>query len=133
MAREMPVDADLVMPFPDSGNYAALGYAQESGLPMELAMVRNHYVGRTFIQPSQDMRDFGVRVKLNPVRSVIKDKSIIIVEDSIVRGTTIKTRVRKLRELGAGKSTCAWPVRPSSSRVFTESIFIKGRVDRGQA
>ncbi|MBU1248231.1 MAG: amidophosphoribosyltransferase [Proteobacteria bacterium] len=103
LAKEAPVDADLVMPFPDSGNYAAVGYAQCSGIPLELAMIRNHYVGRTFIQPSQDMRDFGVRVKLNPVRSVIEGKRIIIVEDSIVRGTTIRTRVKKLRELGAGE------------------------------
>ena len=101
LAKEAPVDADYVMPFPDSGNYAAIGYSQKSGLPYELTMVRNHYVGRTFIQPSQDMRDFSVRVKLNPVRSMIKDKRIIIVEDSIVRGTTIRTRVKKLRELGA--------------------------------
>ncbi|MDD4731651.1 MAG: amidophosphoribosyltransferase [Desulfovibrio sp.] len=101
LAREAPVEADMVMPFPDSGNYAAVGYAQESGMPLELAMIRNHYVGRTFIQPSQDMRDFSVRVKLNPVRSMIKGKRIVIVEDSIVRGTTIRTRVKKLRELGA--------------------------------
>nr|WP_321514015.1 amidophosphoribosyltransferase [uncultured Pseudodesulfovibrio sp.] len=101
LAKEAPVDADMVMPFPDSGNYAAVGYSQESGLPLELAMIRNHYVGRTFIQPSQDMRDFSVRVKLNPVKSMIKDKRIVIVEDSIVRGTTIRARVKKLRELGA--------------------------------
>ncbi|WP_147821057.1 amidophosphoribosyltransferase [Salidesulfovibrio onnuriiensis] len=101
LAREAPVDADLVMPFPDSGNYAAIGYSQESGLPLELAMIRNHYVGRTFIQPTQGMRDFSVRVKLNPVRSMIQGKRIVIVEDSIVRGTTIRTRVKKLRELGA--------------------------------
>ncbi len=101
LAEEAPVDADLVMPFPDSGNYAAVGYAQCSGLPLELAMIRNHYVGRTFIQPSQDMRDFSARVKLNPVRSMIEGKRIIIVEDSIVRGTTIRSRVKKLRELGA--------------------------------
>ncbi|MFO7717919.1 MAG: amidophosphoribosyltransferase [Thermodesulfobacteriota bacterium] len=101
LAREAPVDADYVMPFPDSGVYAAVGYAQESGLPYEMAMIRNHYVGRTFIQPSQDMRDFGVRVKLNPVKSMIYGKRIVIVEDSVVRGTTIRTRVKKLRELGA--------------------------------
>lgn len=101
LAQEAPVDADYVMPFPDSGSYAALGYSQASGLPLELAMIRNHYVGRTFIQPSQSMRDFGVRVKLNPVRSMIEGKRILIVEDSIVRGTTIRTRVKKLRELGA--------------------------------
>ncbi|WP_018123538.1 amidophosphoribosyltransferase [Desulfovibrio oxyclinae] len=101
LAREAPVDADIVMPFPDSGNYAAVGYSQESGLPLELVMIRNHYVGRTFIQPSQDMRDFSVRVKLNPVQSMIQGKRILIVEDSIVRGTTTRTRVKKLRELGA--------------------------------
>jgi len=101
LAEEAPVDADYVMPFPDSGIYAAVGYSQRSNLPFEMTMIRNHYVGRTFIQPSQDMRDFSVRVKLNPVRKMIKDKRIIIVEDSIVRGTTIRTRVKKLRELGA--------------------------------
>lgn len=101
LAKEAPVDADFVMPFPDSGNYAAVGYSQESGLPLELAMIRNHYVGRTFIQPSQDMRDFSVRVKLNPVKSMVQGKRIVIVEDSIVRGTTIRARVKKLRELGA--------------------------------
>jgi len=101
LATEAPVDADFVMPFPDSGNYAAVGYSQASGLPLELAMIRNHYVGRTFIQPSQDMRNFSVRVKLNPVRSMIQGKRILIVEDSIVRGTTIRTRVKKLREMGA--------------------------------
>ena len=101
LSTEMPQDVDFVMPFPDSGNYAAVGYSQKSGLPLELAMIRNHYVGRTFIQPSQDMRDFSVRVKLNPVKSMIKGKSIMIVEDSIVRGTTTRTRIKKLRELGA--------------------------------
>ncbi len=100
LAQESPVDADLVMPFPDSGNYAALGYHEESGIPLEMAMIRNHYVGRTFIQPSQSMRDFGVRVKLNPVRELLKGKDIIIIEDSIIRGTTAKTRVKALRELG---------------------------------
>ena len=101
LAEEAPVEADYVMPFPDSGNYACVGYAQTSGLPLEMTMIRNHYVGRTFIQPSQDMRDFSTRVKLNPVRSMIKGKRIVIVEDSIVRGTTIRPRVKKLRELGA--------------------------------
>lgn len=101
LARESAPDADFVMPFPDSGVYSAVGFAHESGLPYEHAMIRNHYVGRTFIQPSQDMRDFSVRVKINPVKSMIKGKSICIVDDSIVRGTTIRTRVKKLRELGA--------------------------------
>ncbi len=101
LAAEAPVDADFVMPFPDSGVYSAVGYSQASGLPFEAAMIRNHYVGRTFIQPSQDMRDFSTRVKINPVRSMIKGKRLIIVDDSIVRGTTIRSRVKKLRELGA--------------------------------
>jgi len=100
LAKESPVEADLVMPFPDSGNYAAIGYSEESGSPFEMGMIRNHYVGRTFIQPTQSMRDFGVRVKLNPVKELLKGKDIIIVEDSIIRGTTAKTRVKALRELG---------------------------------
>ena len=101
LARSFPREVDLVMPFPDSGNYAAIGYAQASGLPYEMGMIRNHYVGRTFIQPSQSMRDFGVKVKLNPVRPLLKDKKVLIIEDSIIRGTTAKTRVRTLRKIGA--------------------------------
>jgi amidophosphoribosyltransferase len=100
LAKEAPVEADLVMPFPDSGTYAALGYSEASGIPFEMAMIRNHYVGRTFIQPTQSMRDFGVRVKLNPVKKLLKGKDIIIIEDSIIRGTTVKTRVKALRGLG---------------------------------
>ena len=101
LALESHVDADFVMPFPDSGIYCAVGYAQASGLPYEHAMIRNHYVGRTFIQPSQSMRDFSTRVKINPVKSLIEGKRIVIVDDSVVRGTTIRSRVKKLRELGA--------------------------------
>ncbi len=101
LAREYPIEADFVMPFPDSGNYAALGYSQESGIPLEFGVIRNHYVGRTFIQPTQSMRDFNVRVKLNPVRSFLKDKRVIIVEDSVIRGTTGKSRVASLRNAGA--------------------------------
>jgi amidophosphoribosyltransferase len=101
LAREYRPDVDFVMPFPDSGNYAAIGYAEESGLPFEMGMIRNHYIGRTFIQPSQAMRDFGVRVKLNPVQPLIAGKKIVIVDDSIIRGTTSKNRVRRLRETGA--------------------------------
>jgi len=101
LAREAKIEADFVMPFPDSGNYAALGYSQASGIPMEMGVIRNHYVGRTFIEPTQSMRDFNVRVKLNPVRGFLKDKRVIIVEDSIIRGTTGKSRVRALREAGA--------------------------------
>ena len=103
LAEEAPVDADLVMPFPDSGTYAALGYSEASGIPFEMGMIRNHYVGRTFIQPTQSMRDFGVRVKLNPVKKLLKGKDIVIIEDSIIRGTTAKTRVKALRELGVNK------------------------------
>jgi amidophosphoribosyltransferase len=101
LAREGPVDCDLVMPVPDSGNYAALGFAEESGIPYEVGMIRNHYIGRTFIQPSQFVRDFRVKVKLNPIKDVLKDKRVVIVEDSIVRGTTSRVRVKTLREAGA--------------------------------
>ncbi len=101
MAEEAPVDCDFIMPIPDSGTYAALGFSQKSKIPLEMAVVRNHYVGRTFIQPSQLVRDFRVKVKLNPVRELLKDRRIVIIEDSIVRGTTSKIRVRTLREAGA--------------------------------
>ncbi len=101
LAREYPIKGDFVMPFPDSGNYAAIGYSQASGIPLEFGVIRNHYVGRTFIQPTQSMRDFNVRVKLNPVRSLLKDKRVIIIEDSVIRGTTGKSRVRSLRNAGA--------------------------------
>jgi amidophosphoribosyltransferase len=103
LAKEAPVEADLVMPFPDSGTYAALGYAEAADIPFEMAMIRNHYVGRTFIQPTQNMRDFGVRIKLNPVKSLLKGKDIIIIEDSIIRGTTVKTRVKALKALGVNR------------------------------
>jgi amidophosphoribosyltransferase len=101
MAREYQVGADIVMPFPDSGNYAALGFAEASGIPLEMGVIRNHYVGRTFIEPTQAMRDFHVKVKLNPVRPLLKDKRLVIVEDSIVRGTTTRNRVKTLRQAGA--------------------------------
>jgi len=103
LAKEHPAQADIVMPIPDSGTYAALGYAEESRIPLEMAFVRNHYIGRTFIQPSQLIRDFKVKVKLNPARDVLKGKRIIIVEDSIVRGTTSRGRVRALRQAGASE------------------------------
>jgi amidophosphoribosyltransferase len=101
MAREFPLDVDLVMPFPDSGNYAAIGYAHASGHPLEMGVIRNHYVGRTFIQPSQSMRDFGVKVKLNPVKDLLKNQRVLIIEDSIIRGTTARTRIQTLRKIGA--------------------------------
>jgi amidophosphoribosyltransferase len=101
LARENALDADLVMPFPDSGNYAALGFAEASGIPLEMGVIRNHYVGRTFIQPSQAMRDFGVRIKLNPVRELLRNKRVVLIEDSIIRGTTTRTRIQTLRDAGA--------------------------------
>ncbi len=101
LAHESPAPVDFVMPFPDSGVYPAVGFAQCAELPYEHAMIRNHYVGRTFIQPTQSMRNFGVRMKINPVLPMIDGKRICIVDDSIVRGTTMITRVKKLRELGA--------------------------------
>jgi amidophosphoribosyltransferase len=101
LAREFPIEADVVVPVPDSGNCAALGYSLESGIPFEMAFVRNHYVGRSFLQPSQLIRDFDVRVKLNLITELVKDKRVIVVDDSIVRGTTCKARVNNLKEAGA--------------------------------
>src|SRR5216117_234144 len=101
LAREHPIDADIVVPVPDSGNCAALGYSEESNIPFEMAFVRNHYVGRSFLQPSQLIRDFDVRVKLNLIDELVKGRRVIIVDDSIVRGTTCKTRVNNLKEAGA--------------------------------
>jgi amidophosphoribosyltransferase len=101
LARETPVKADIVVPVPDSGNWAALGFAEESGIPYTNAYVRNHYVGRTFLQPSQLIRDFGVRVKLNLIKEMVAGKRVVVVDDSIVRGTTARTRVNTLREAGA--------------------------------
>ena len=101
LAREHAVDADLVIPVPDSGVYAGLGYAEESKIPFELAFIRNHYVGRSFLQPSQLIRDFNVRVKLNLIEELVRGKRVIIVDDSIVRGTTCKARVKTLKDAGA--------------------------------
>ncbi len=100
LAIEHPVRADFVVPVPDSGFSAALGYAKESGIPLEMGIIRNHYVGRTFIQPAQDSRDLSVRVKFNLLKEVLRKKRIVIVDDSIVRGTTSKIRVRNLRKAG---------------------------------
>ena len=101
IARETPVEADLVVPVPDSGNCAALGFSLESGIPYEQAFVRNHYIGRSFLQPSQLIRDFNVRVKLNIIPELVQGKRVVIVDDSIVRGTTCKSRVNNLKEAGA--------------------------------
>ena len=101
LARQNPVDADLVMAVPDSGVPAAMGYAEEAQLPFELGLIRNHYVGRTFIEPQQSIRHFGVKLKLNPVREVIEGKRVIVVDDSIVRGTTSRKIVKMIRNAGA--------------------------------
>ncbi len=101
LAREHRVQADLIIPLPDSGVCAALGYSEESGIPFEMAFIRNHYVGRSFLQPSQLIRDFDVRMKLNLIAPLVKNKRVVIVDDSIVRGTTCKARVKTLKEAGA--------------------------------
>ena len=101
LAREAPAEADLVIPVPESGTPAAIGYAKESGIPFGLGLVKNSYVGRTFIQPSQTIRQLGIRLKLNPLREIIEGKRIVVVDDSIVRGNTQRAIVRMLREAGA--------------------------------
>jgi amidophosphoribosyltransferase len=101
LAKLHPVDADIVVPVPDSGNYAALGYSQQLNIPYEHAFVRNHYIGRTFLQPTQLIRDFNVRVKLNLIKELVKGKRVVVVDDSVVRGTTARARVVNLREAGA--------------------------------
>lgn len=103
LSEEAPVDADIVISVPDSSNTIALGYANGSGIPYEIGLIRNHYVGRTFIQPEQSSRDWDVRIKFNPVSGVLKDKRVIVVDDSIVRGSTMKKLVYMLRQAGAGE------------------------------
>src|SRR5271169_2749130 len=101
LALESPVDADIVIPVPDSGVTAAMGFSHESGIPLQFGLIRNHYVGRTFIEPEQRVRDFGVKLKLNPVRNVIQGKRVVLIDDSIVRGTTSRKIVRMVRDAGA--------------------------------
>jgi amidophosphoribosyltransferase len=101
LAREHPVEADIVTPVPDSGVPAAVGYAAESGIPFRMGLIRNHYVGRTFIEPEQAIRDFGVKLKLNPIRRMIEGQRVVLVDDSIVRGTTSRKIVRLVRDAGA--------------------------------
>ena len=101
LAREAPAEADLVVPVPDSGVTAAIGYAAESGIPLRFGLIRNHYIGRTFIEPRQTVRDFGVKLKLNPVRSLLEGKRVVLIDDSIVRGTTSRKIVRMIRSAGA--------------------------------
>lgn len=116
LALEHPVEADAIVAVPDSANSAALGYAEQSGIPFELGLLRNHYVGRTFIKPSQKDRDFGARMKYNPVREVLEGKRVVVVDDSLVRGTTSRSLVRMLRQAGAtevhfriGSPPVRWP------------------------
>src|ERR1700731_3746239 len=101
LARESGVPADLIVPVPDSGVTAAIGYAAESGIPFRFGLIRNHYVGRTFIEPEQKVRDFGVRLKLNPVRNLLEGKRVVLIDDSIIRGTTSRKIVRMIRNAGA--------------------------------
>ena len=101
LARERPISADVVVPVPDSGVCAAMGYAEASGVPLRMGLIRNHYVGRTFIEPQSSIRHFGVRVKLNPVKSILDGQRVILVDDSIVRGTTSRKIVRMVRAAGA--------------------------------
>jgi amidophosphoribosyltransferase len=126
LAIESPVDADVVVPVPDSGVAAAIGYAAEAGIPFRQALIRNHYVGRTFIEPSQAIRDFGVKLKLNPVRHLLEDKRVILVDDSIVRGTTSRKIVRMVRGAGARevhlRISCPPTVSPCFYGVDTPSL-----------
>lgn len=103
LARESYIKADYVIPVPDSGVPAAIGYAEESGIPFEMGLIRNHYIDRTFIEPEQQIRNFGVKVKLNPVKELLRDKTVIVVDDSLVRGTTSKKIIQLLRQSGVAK------------------------------
>ena len=126
LAIEHPVDADIIVPVPDSGVAAALGYASESGIPFRQALIRNHYVGRTFIEPSQAIRDFGVKLKLNPIRHLLEGKRVILVDDSLVRGTTSRKIVRMVRGAGARevhlRISCPPTISPCFYGVDTPSV-----------
>jgi len=138
LAKEHPIEADLVIPVPDSGTIAALGYANESGIPFGMGLIRNHYVGRTFIEPAQQIRQFGVRLKLSPVHSLLKGKRVIVVDDSIVRGTTSAKIVNTIRAAGAKEvhmrissapivSPCYFGIDMPS---YDELIAAKNKVDK---
>jgi amidophosphoribosyltransferase len=126
LAQEHGVEADIVVPVPDSGVAAALGYSSESGIPFRQALIRNHYVGRTFIEPSQAIRDFGVKLKLNPVRHLLEGKRVILVDDSLVRGTTSRKIVRMVRGAGARevhlRISCPPTISPCFYGVDTPSV-----------
>jgi amidophosphoribosyltransferase len=101
LAREYPVEADVVLPIPDSGTSAAIGYANESGIAFDMGFVRSHYIGRTFLSPSQEMRTLAVKLKLSVIKDAVKGKRLVVVDDSVVRGTTTKGKINSLREAGA--------------------------------
>lgn len=124
LAREAPVDADLVLGVPDSGLPCAMGYAQESGIPYSDGIVKNRYVGRTFIEPTDEMRQMGIRIKLNPLPSVIAGKRLVVLDDSIVRGNTSRKLVDMLRDAGAREVHLRIVSRRSGGRVSTVSIPI---------
>ena len=118
LAIEHPVEADVVVPVPDSGVAAAIGFAEESGIPFRHGLIRSHYIGRTFIEPSQAIRDFGVKLKLNPVRHLIEGKRVVLVDDSIVRGTTSRKIVRMVRQAGAREVHMRISCPPTKSPCF---------------
>jgi len=118
LAREHPVAADIVIPVPDSGTSAAFGYAEESGIPYDMGLIRNHYVGRTFIEPKQGIRHFGVKVKLNPMPDVLEGRRVVVVDDSIVRGTTSRKIVKMVRGAGAKEVHMRISCPPSISPCF---------------
>ena len=132
LAMEHPADADLVVPVPDSGTVAAIGYSAQSKISFRFGLVRNHYVGRTFIEPRQSIRSFGVRIKLNPVRHLIEGKRVVLIDDSIVRGTTSKKIVRMVREAGAKEIHLRISCPPTISPVLLRNRYAKqSRPDRG--
>ncbi len=118
LARECPADADLVVPVPDSGNAAALGFAEESKIPFEMALVRSHYVGRTFIEPRQSIRHFGVKIKFNPVAELLRGRRIVLIEDSLVRGTTLRKVIPMLRQAGAREVHMRIAAPPTTNSCF---------------
>src|SRR5436853_7348652 len=132
LAREAPVEADIVVPVPDSGVTAAIGYAAESGMPFSFGLIRNHYVGRTFIEPEQRVRDFGVKLKLNPVRSLLEGKRVVLIDDSIVRGTTSRKIVRMVRDAGALEVHLRISCSPTISPCFygVDSSRIKDLIEK---
>ena len=127
LAKEHPIEADLVMAIPDSGVPMAIGYSQAAGIPLELGLIRNHYVGRTFIEPSQAIRDFGVKLKLNAVEGVLKGKRVVVIDDSIVRGTTSTKIVRMLRRAGAKEVHFRNWFTPHNALMFLWSFYSRSK------